>query len=100
VVALAAGGAGLAFGGVTGLLALNKRGELDDTGKCTDGCPTSLTSDVNELNRYRTLSTVGFIAGGVLAGVGIVLWVTAPSEQQPQARARLTPGGLLLEGTF
>jgi hypothetical protein len=99
VVALAAGGAGLAFGGVTGLLALNKRGELDETGKCTDGCPSALESDVNELNRYRTLSTVGFIAGGVLVGAGIVLWVTAPSEQQ-QARARLTPGGVLLEGTF
>lgn len=99
IVALAAGGAGLAFGGVTGVLALNKRGELDDTGKCTDGCPTSLESDVNQLNRYRTLSTVGFIAGGVLAGAGIVLWVTAPSEQQ-QRRARLTPRGILLEGTF
>ena len=100
VVALAAGGAGLAFGGATGLLALNKRGELDDTGKCTDGCPTSLESDVNKLSSYRTLSTVGFIAGGVLAGAGIVLWVTAPSEQRPQARARLAPGGILVEGTF
>jgi len=99
VVALATGGAGLAFGGVTGLLALGKRGQLDDTGKCTDGCPTSLKADVDKLSTYRTLSTVGFIAGGVLSAAGIVLWVTAPSEPQ-QVQARLSPGGILLDGTF
>lgn len=100
VVALAAGGAGLAVGGVTGFLALGKRQELDDTGKCSDGCPTSLTADVNQLNTYRTVSTVAFIAGGVLAATGITLWVTAPSPKGTQARASFGPNGLSLDGRF
>ncbi len=100
VVALGAGGAGLAVGGVTGFLAMSKREELDDTGKCTDGCPTSLTADVNQLNTYRTVSTVAFIAGGVLAAAGITLWVTAPSPKGAQARASFGPNGLLLDGRF
>ncbi len=100
VVALAAGGAGLAVGGVTGFLALGKRKELDDSGKCTDGCPTSLSADVNQLNTYRTVSTVAFIAGGVLAATGITLWVTAPSPKGAQARAAFGPNGLSLDGRF
>lgn len=100
LVALAAGGAGLAVGGVTGFLALGKRKQLDDTGKCTDGCPASLTSDVDQLNTYRTMSTIGFIAGGVLAAAGVTLWLTAPSPQGAQARASFGPNGLAIDARF
>jgi hypothetical protein len=100
VVALAAGGAGLVLGGVAGVLALNKKKELDDTGKCSDGCPSSLAGDVDQLHLYRPLSTAGFIAGGVLAGLGVVLWVTAPSAHGSETRAVLGPSGLQVSGRF
>lgn len=100
VVALAAGGAGLVLGGVAGGLAYSKKTELDDTGKCTNGCPSSLAEDVDQLHLYRPLSTAGFIAGGVLTGLGVVLWVTAPTKGGAETRAQLTPNGVLLAGRF
>lgn len=100
IVALAAGGAGLVLGGVAGGLAYRKKAELDDTGKCTDGCPSSLSDDVDQLHLYRPLSTAGFIAGGVLTGLGVVLWVTAPSATGRETRAQVTPNGVLLSGRF
>jgi len=100
IVALAAGGAGLVLGGVAGGLAYSKKSELDATGKCTDGCPSSLAGDVDQLHLYRTLSTAGFIAGGVLTGLGVVLWVTAPASHGREARALLTPNGVVVTGRF
>lgn len=100
IVALAAGGAGLVLGGVTGVLAINKKAELDDTGQCDGGCPASLQSDVDALHRFRTISTIGFIAGGVLAATGVVLWATAPSASGAEAHAMLMPGGVMLGGKF
>jgi hypothetical protein len=100
IVALAAGGAGLVLGGVTGVLAINKKAELDDTGQCEGGCPVSLQSDVDALHRFRTISTIGFVAGGVLAATGVVLWATAPSPSGAEAHAMLTPGGVALGGKF
>ena len=99
-VALAAGGAGLVLGGVSAGLAMSKRSELVATGKCNDGCSPSLSSDVDRLNSFRLLSTIGFIAGGALAAGGVVLWVTAPSPSGAQARAELLPNGLALKGNF
>jgi hypothetical protein len=101
IVTLALGGAGLAVGGVSGVLAIQQRKELDDTGLCdNDICDPSLTDDVSSLHRLRTISTVGFIAGGVLAAAGVVIWATAPSSRGMGAEARLAPNGLLLKGRF
>lgn len=100
IVALATGGAGLALGGVTGALALGKRKELEDSGLCNDGCAPSTAGDVDSLDRYRLLSTIGFIAGGALAAGGVVLWVTAPSSTGTHARAELLPNGFAVKGTF
>ncbi|HYJ09689.1 MAG TPA: hypothetical protein VEX18_11790 [Polyangiaceae bacterium] len=100
VVALAAGGAGLALGGITGGLAIGKRNELEDTGQCNDGCSPSLGDDVDTLDRYRTLSTIGFVAGGVFAASGVVLLITAPSSGGAQARAELLPNAFAVKGTF
>jgi hypothetical protein len=100
VVALAAGGAGLVVGGVTGGLAVDLKGELDSSGDCPNGCFISRQADVDRLNLYRSVSTVGFIAGGVLAATGVVLWITAPKTGSATARAGLGPTGMVLEGTF
>lgn len=87
-VALGVGGAGLILGGVTGALALGKHGELEDA--CTlgngTGCPPAQQDNLDSYHTMGTLSTIGFIAGGVGVTAGVVLLVTAPSSAPAQAQ--------------
>jgi len=83
-VAIGVGGAGLIVGAITGGLAMGKHGELSDN--CTDGkCPATEQDNLDSFNTFGTVSTVGFIAGGVLAATGVVLLLTAPSGDSEQA---------------
>jgi hypothetical protein len=85
-VTLAAGGVGLVIGGITGGIALGKKNELEDNPNCSgDRCAPSEKGKVDSYNGMTTVSSVGFIAGGVLSGLGIVLLVTAPSSASAQA---------------
>ncbi|HVY26653.1 MAG TPA: hypothetical protein VHB79_08865 [Polyangiaceae bacterium] len=87
--ALIAGGAGLVTGGVTGILALKKKSTLDDDPRCQNGqCLDTAADDVHALRTWRTVSTVGFVAGGVLCAAGVTLLLTAKSPQSPEAQAR------------
>jgi hypothetical protein len=102
-VALGAGGAGLALGAVTGAFAMSKRSSLDENPGCADDhvCPRELSESVNSLNTMRTVSTVGFVAGGVLAGAGVVLMLTAPKRREaPSASLWMSPTSLGLSGQF
>jgi hypothetical protein len=101
-VSVAAGGAGLAFGGITGGLALSKKSGFESNPHCNDSaCGPSQQSDVDSYNSMRTMSTVGFIAGGTLAAAGVVLLLTAPSsEPKSSAALWLGPGSVRLRGTF
>jgi hypothetical protein len=85
-VGLGVGGAGLLFGGITGMMVLSKKSKLDD-GDCLDGgCGPSAWDAVDSYNSYRTISTVGFVVGGVGLAAGAVLLITAPSRsERPQA---------------
>lgn len=79
IVALGVGGAGLAVGAITGVIALGKHGDLND--KCPGGtCPASAQSDVDGYKSMGTISTIGFIVGGVGVAAGAVLWFTAPKS--------------------
>lgn len=89
VVALGVGGAGVVLGAVTGILALGKHGSLADS--CNDGvCPPSAQGDIDSYHTMGTLSTIGFIAGGVGLGAGVVLLLTAP-KGAPKKEAAITP---------
>jgi hypothetical protein len=103
-VGLGLGAAGLVMGGVTGGLALSKHASLLKTcpdGHCPKGSEAANESAVNSYKTMGTISTIGFIAGGVLAATGIVLVVTAPKAKPV---ATLTPviglGYLGAEGSF
>jgi hypothetical protein len=85
IVALGIGSAGLVVGTVTGLLALDKHSDLEAAG-CNDvGCPSAQREALDSYHTLGTLSTVGFIAGGVGAAAGIVLLVTAPKSPKKGA---------------
>jgi hypothetical protein len=98
-VALGAGGVGLALGAVTGSLALGKHKSLEDAGCSETHCPYDKRDEVKSLDTLRLVSTVGFIAGGVLAVGGVSLLLTAPSSEHP-VTAVLGGSSLTLKGTF
>jgi hypothetical protein len=92
-IVLGAGGVGILTGAVTGGLAMSTRSGIEG---CEDtSCPPSARGDVQTYNRYRTISTIGFIAGGALTATGAVLILTAPKSPAKRASAsaayRLSP---------
>jgi hypothetical protein len=82
-VVLGVGATGLAVGGITGFLALGKKGDL----KGCEGtkCPSSQQDTLDSAQSMAMISTVGFTAGFVGVGLGIVLLVTGNNN----ASARL-----------
>jgi uncharacterized protein (DUF2147 family) len=98
------GGAGLAVGAISGILASSKRSSLLDSNTCSaDGkhCAPSQSNEVNAYNSLRTVSSVGFIAGGILAVTGVTLLLTAPKqESQPKVGLWMTPSGAGVYGGF
>jgi hypothetical protein len=105
-VAFAVGGAALVTGGITGALAISKRSALDDNPACTDGkCSSSIRGEIDSFRTMRTVSTIGFVAGAVCAGAGVVLWLTSSSEQNDGRDAarlglRFTPNAVSMTGSF
>jgi hypothetical protein len=111
---LAAGGAGIVVGAVTGLVAISKKGALDDAGCMSGDCPPAQRDAVDSYERMRLVSGVGLIAGVVLAGAGTYLLLTTPSNDGAggeraarRLRAPITnirfavvPGGTMLRGEF
>jgi hypothetical protein len=98
-VAVGAGGLGLVVGGITGGVALGKKGELDDNSSCRDDrCAPSESDQVDSYNAMRTASSIGFIAGGAFAALGVVLLATAPN--QAKAQAYIGPHSVGVRGRF
>lgn len=104
--AMGLGVVGVAVGSVFGVMA---KSALDgsNNGPCnaSDHCSAAGLSDRQDASSKATVSTVGFIAGGVLLAGGVALYFTAPKES-PAAAIRLVPtpmvggGGALLSGGF
>jgi hypothetical protein len=101
-VALGVGGAGLLVGGITGLLAIGKHGDLADT--CVDDvCRTpQAKSDLDAYHTMTTLSTVGFIVGAAGIATGAVLFFMSPRAQAKSAWIvpTIAPGGIGAVGRF
>lgn len=108
-VFLGLGGAGLAFGGIMGTLAVLEKQTVTDhcTGPQGLNCDKEGIAAVDNMRTYALPSTIGFIAGGVLAATGVVLVLTAPkASPEKSAQVKLNVVGLPgrtfvgLEGTF
>ena len=94
------GAAGLALGATTGLIVVLKYGDLNSQCK-NRNCNGEHTPEVNTYNTMRTLSTVGFIVGGVATAAGVTLLLTTPKENS-SARVGicLSPNTAAIEGDF
>jgi hypothetical protein len=113
-IALGLGGAGLAVGTVTGIIAINRRSELDNIPCIREVGDLCYASDdpvtVNrafaakdDLRTFSTAATISFIAGGTLAAAGLLLLSTAPDDDRHQAltiRPYLGLGNIGAVGTF
>lgn len=98
-VGLGVGGVGIVVGAVSGLVALGKKGKLEDDG-CVDGhCFPSQQSDVDAYNSTLTVSTVGFIVGGVGLAAGVSLLLAAPRARENVALS-IGPGSVAVRGRF
>ncbi len=97
-VALSLGGAGLAVGAVTGILAINRRNELESIECYVEAGNTcyvayapetvSKAADAkSDLDTFSTTATISFIASGALAATGIILLLTAPDEPSGDSAA-------------
>jgi hypothetical protein len=92
-VAFGIGGAGLAAGAVTGFLAMQKHSDLAN--KCDRAaCQLAQQGDLDSYHTIATISTAGFIVGGVGVVAGVVLMLTRPKPETvppPQIGLRVVP---------
>jgi hypothetical protein len=108
-VGLVTGGvgvAGLVVGGIFGAMALSKNssansghcgGSLGGANQC-DSTGVSLRSDAVN---FGNISTIAFIAGGVLAAGGATLFLVAPSGHvQASPAVGSSGGGVIVRGDF
>jgi hypothetical protein len=106
IIVMGVGGAALVEGIIPGVLAIGKHGTLVTA--CPMGrCLPDESSAVSSYNTLGTLSTVGFIAGGVGIVGGGILFLTAPRHSAttpPATGLRIQPwigfGSAGATGTF
>ena len=103
VLGFVAGGvgiAGLAAGGVFGALASSSWKTAQR--ECPDhaGCSTQAMNDRSHAVTDATVSTVGFIAGGVLLAGGLAIYFTAPRGDSPRVGLEARPSGFAVSGEF
>ena len=96
-VVLGAGAAATAFGAVTGVIALDTRGDLER--ECSPGCPADMREPLDRYRSTRTLSYVGFGLGVIGLGAGSYLFFTAEPEE-PKVAVGLSPAGVAMRGVF
>ena len=94
-VSLGVGVVGLGLGTYTGLVALNKKSDLDSV--CHPGCPTSSASDVDAFRSNRTVSWIGYGVGIAAAATGVVL-IAIGKPAREHVAIRALPTGLQIGG--
>jgi tetratricopeptide (TPR) repeat protein len=101
-VAVGAGAAGVAVGTVALVLAIDKKSDIDHDDACQNNkCPTNKQDLVDSYNSLRTLSTVGFVTGSVLAAAGVsALVISGKTPSEPHVEAIFSPGFTGLQGSF
>lgn len=102
-VAVGLGGAAVLTSGALAIVANGKRDDFADQcpdNVCPVGVPTSVRDDVKSYNSLRTVSTVGWIAGGALMIGGVGLLIALPEGGGRKLSATIAPGSLSVRGSF
>jgi len=103
-IGIGIGGAGLVMGTVAGIVVLNQEGDLE--ARCADRqCLPPDHEDAEAFDTARTVSTAGFIIGGIGLAAGITLLLIAPDDDEAELEEvtvypMLSPTGLGLWGRF
>jgi hypothetical protein len=103
VLGLVVGGvgvAGLAVGTIFGVLASSAWKTAQNECPSHTGCSSQAMNDRSGSLTDATVSTVGFIAGGVLAATGVVLYFTAPKSGAPRVGVVARADGFAITGGF
>lgn len=95
--AFAAGGAGLALGLGAGLVAVDEHSTLQ--GECGSTCPPQLAGELSSFHTWRTVSTVGYLVGGLGIASGVAIWLLSPASA-PRTGLLIGPGISGVAGTF
>lgn len=102
IVVGASGIVALAIGGAFGGIALSKQGESNEPGNCDENnqcSPTGLDLRQEALTASY-VSTAMIVVGGALAATGVVVFLTAPSNDEAKVGLRVGPGAVGVWGTF
>lgn len=103
LVAAGVGVVGLGVGTYFGVDAISKNNTSNQTGCTNNVCTQGAYSTREDAKSSATVSTIAFVAGGVLAAAGITLWLVAPKGD---AATQVTPvaltggGGIALTGVW
>jgi hypothetical protein len=103
ILGLVAGGVGIASAGVGvafGVIASSQWSSAQRECPTRSECVPKAMSTRNDAVASATVSTVSFIAGGILVATGVTLFLTAPKANQATVGLTLTPGGVSLAGTL
>jgi hypothetical protein len=104
VIALVAGGIGVVGLGLGTAFAIAANSQKSDAQNvCPNNpCPTQDGVDKwNSAGASGNASTIAFIAGGVAAGAGLVLWLTAPSSASASTpQVGIGPGVVQVKGSW
>lgn len=105
VVALGAGGVGLAIGAITGAIAAGKIGDIKSRCRTIDGAEHCLLADIPARDSAQTLitvSTIGLVAGGAALLAGTALIILRPGGRVASAHLELDagPAAIHLRGSF
>ncbi len=75
------GGAGLITGSITGILAMNEKGELDDQCDTHSTCPERAQHTIDSAKTMALVSTIGFGVGVAGAIAGTIVYFTGSETQ-------------------
>jgi hypothetical protein len=91
------GTVGLAAFGISGVVALQKKSDLDAV--CRPGCPASAAQDIDSFRTMRTISYVSLVAGAASLGVGGYLLLSG-SPESAHIAVSVGPANASIGGAF
>src|SRR5664279_470075 len=101
-VGVGVGAAGLALGTTAAVVVGLKRSSMHSDGCSENTCiGTGYTGRVDSYNSWRTISTVGFVVGGLGTAAGITLLLTSPKQESaPHVGLMIDLSTVSVKGAF